>query len=221
MVRLLASRGGDVGGGGDRVTAGGQGLAESLARRTNYVNRRVAALTASVRTLRRQTAVEQELGSERERAPWATCSRRSLCARPPLHKVGCADRKGKGKRKIDRANPDRRSALRNACDERVESSGDAKATGLRPTGPSRSTDLVDAERGVPISAADSLVGDDGSATTAVDLPTGREKEMSLEMTLEDEPYSEAPNGAVALVRRAPPLAGNRARGGVERSLDLM
>src|ERR1700691_1979913 len=44
-------------------------LAESLARRTNYVNRRVAALNASVRTLRRQTAVEQKkLGSERERA---------------------------------------------------------------------------------------------------------------------------------------------------------
>ena len=44
-------------------------LAKSLARRTNYVNRRVAALNATVRDLRRQTAVTQrKLGSERERA---------------------------------------------------------------------------------------------------------------------------------------------------------
>src|SRR5271169_6585849 len=44
-------------------------LAGSLAQRTNYVNRRVAALNATVRSLRRQTAVEQrKLGSERELA---------------------------------------------------------------------------------------------------------------------------------------------------------
>src|SRR5271166_2161025 len=44
-------------------------LAYSLARRTNYVNRRVAALNATVRTLRHQTAIEQrKLGSVRELA---------------------------------------------------------------------------------------------------------------------------------------------------------
>ena len=44
-------------------------LSGGLARRTNYVNRRVAALNSTVRSLRRQTAVEQrKLGSVRERA---------------------------------------------------------------------------------------------------------------------------------------------------------
>src|ERR1039457_1979763 len=43
-------------------------LAGSLARRTNYMNRRVAALNAIVRDLLRQTAVTQRKhGSERER----------------------------------------------------------------------------------------------------------------------------------------------------------
>src|SRR5258708_2655851 len=44
-------------------------LAASRARLGNYVDRRVAALNATVRTLRHQTATEQrKLGSERERA---------------------------------------------------------------------------------------------------------------------------------------------------------
>src|SRR5580704_10134083 len=44
-------------------------LAGALARRTNYVNRRVAALNSTVRGLRHETAVEQrKLGSVREQA---------------------------------------------------------------------------------------------------------------------------------------------------------
>ena len=44
-------------------------LAVSLARRTNYVNRRVAALNAIVRSLRHETVVEQrKLGTVREQA---------------------------------------------------------------------------------------------------------------------------------------------------------
>jgi hypothetical protein len=88
-----------------------------------------------------------------------------------------------------------------------------EANGLRPTGTFQVYRIWwMPKRGVPVWAADFLVGDDGSATTAVDLPTGREKEMSLEITLEDESYSEEPNGAVALVEEAPPVAGNRRKG---------
>ena len=104
-------------------------LGESLARRTNYVNRRVAALNASVRTLRRQTAVEQKkLGSERERATAGEMFEKFFL-RPTFVSSGWArqsKRKRKGKRKIDRAGPNRRPALRHACDERIESSGDAR-----------------------------------------------------------------------------------------------
>ena len=88
-----------------------------------------------------------------------------------------------------------------------------EANGLKPTGTFQVYRIWwMPKRGVPVWAADFLVGDDGSATTAVDLPTGREKEMSLEITLEDESYSEEPNGAVALVEEAPPVAGNRRKG---------
>ena len=103
-------------------------LAESLARRTNYVNRRVAALNASVRTLRRQTAAEQKkLGSERERATVGEMFEKILFA-PDLRfiRLGAPIEKEKGKEKSIVQTPDRRSALRNACDERVESSGDAR-----------------------------------------------------------------------------------------------
>ena len=88
-----------------------------------------------------------------------------------------------------------------------------EANGLKPTGTFQVYRIWwMPKRGVPVWAADFLVGDDGSATTAVDLPTGHEKEMSLEITLEDESYSEAPNGAVALAEEAPPVVGNRRRG---------
>ena len=88
-----------------------------------------------------------------------------------------------------------------------------EANGLKPTGTFQVYRIWwMPRRGVPVWAADFLVGDDGSATTAVDLPTGREKEMSLEITLEDESYSEAPTGPVALAEEVPAAAGNRRRG---------
>ena len=88
-----------------------------------------------------------------------------------------------------------------------------EANGLKPTGTFQVYRIWwMPKRGVPIWAADFLVGDDGLATVPVDLPTGREKEMSLEITLEDESYSEAPNGPVALAEEAPPVAGNRRKG---------
>ena len=65
------------------------------------------------------------------------------------------------------------------------------------------------KRGAPIWAADFLVGDDGLATVPVDLPSGREKEMSLSVTLENESYSDAPNGPIVLKGELSPLPGAR------------
>lgn len=190
-------------------------LAESLARRTNYVNRRVAALNASVRTLRRQTAVEQKkLGSERERATVGEMFEKILFA-PDLRfiRLGAPIEKEKGKEKSIVQIPIGGLPYGTLAMSESNQAAMLEATGLKPTGTFQVYRIWwMPKRGVPVWAADFLVGDDGSATTVIDLPTGREKEMSLEITLEDESYSEAPNGAVALAEEAPPVAGNRRRG---------
>ena len=74
-----------------------------------------------------------------------------------------------------------------------------EANGLKPTGTFQVYRIWwMPRRGIPIWAADFLVSDDGLATVPVDLPPGREKGMSLLVTLEDESYSEEPAGPVAL-----------------------
>ena len=190
-------------------------LAESLARRTNYVNRRVAALNASVRTLRRQTAAEQKkLGSERERATVGETFEKILFA-PDLRfiRLGAPIEKEKGKEKLIVLPALAGLPYGTLAMSESNQAAMLEATGLKPTGTFQVYRIWwMPKRGVPVWAADFLVGDDGSATTAVDLPTGREKEMSLEITLEDESYSEAPNGPVALAEEAPTAAGSRRRG---------
>ena len=91
-----------------------------------------------------------------------------------------------------------------------ESAGAAmlEANGLKPTGTFEVYRIWwMPKRGAPIWAADFLVGDDGLATVPVDLPSGREKEMSLSVTLENESYSEVPAGPIALKGEAPPASG--------------
>ena len=176
-------------------------LAVSLARRTNYVNRRVAALNATVRTLRHQTAVEQrKLGSERERVSVGEVFEKILFA-PDLRTIKLAapvekDR-AREKSMVQSAGvdlPAGRLAMSESADAAM-----LEANGLKPTG------TFDVYRiwwmprhGAPIWAADFLVGDDGLAMVPVDLPPGREKGMSLAITLENESYSEEPNGPIAL-----------------------
>jgi hypothetical protein len=175
----------------------------------------VAALNASVRALRRQTAAEQKkLGSERERATVGEMFEKILFA-PDLRfiKLGAPIEKEKGKEKSIVQPALGGLPFGTLAMSESNQAAMLEATGLKPTGTFQVYRIWwMPKRGVPVWAADFLVGDDGSATTAVDLPTGREKEMSLEITLEDESYSEAPNGAVALAEEIPPGAGNRRRG---------
>ena len=187
-------------------------LAVSLARRTNYVNRRVAALNAIVRTLRRQTAVEQrKLGTVRERASVGEVFEKILFA-PDLRaiKLTVPVEKDRAREKtiVQTAGGDL-PAGRLAMSESVDAAM-LEANGLKPTG------TFDVYRiwwmprhGAPIWAADFLVGDDGLAMVPVDLPPGREKGMSLAITLENESYSDEPNGPVALRGELTQLAGPR------------
>ena len=85
-----------------------------------------------------------------------------------------------------------------------------EATGLKPTGPFEVYRIWwMPRRGAAIWSADFLVGDDGLATVPVDLPTGREKEMSLGITLENESYSDAPDGPIVLRGELSLSAGTR------------
>ena len=184
-------------------------LAVSLARRTNYVNRRVAAMNAIVRTLRRQTAAEQrKLGSERERASVGEVFEKILFA-PDLRaiKLTVPVEKDRAREKSivqsSGADPAGRLAMSESADAAM-----LEANGLKPTG------TFDVYRiwwmprhGAPIWAADFLVGDDGLAMVPVDLPPGREKGMSLAITLENESYSDEPNGPVALKGELTQLPG--------------
>jgi hypothetical protein len=176
-------------------------LSAALQRRTNYVNRRVAALNATVRTLRHQTAVEQrKLGSVRERVSVGEVFEKILFA-PDLRTIKLAapvekDR-AREKTMVQSAGavlPAGRLAMSESADAAM-----LEASGLKPTG---TFDVYRIwwmlRRGAPIWVADFLVGDDGLAMVPVDLPPGREKGMLLAITLENESYSDEPNGPTAL-----------------------
>ena len=176
-------------------------LAGALARRTNYVNRRVAALNSTVRGLRRQTVVEQrKLGSVRERASVGEVFEKILFA-PDLRtiKLAAPIEKDRAREKpivqsTGNDLPSGKLAMSESADAAM-----LEANGLKPTGTFEVYRIWwMPRRGVPIWAADFLVGDDGLATVPVDLPPGREKGMALNVTLENESYSEAPDGPLAL-----------------------
>ncbi len=184
-------------------------LTGRVARQANYMNRRVAALNAIVRTLRHQTAAEQrKLGSVRERASVGEVFEKILFA-PDLRTIKLAvpiekDRareKSAGQSSGDL--PSGKLAMSESADSAM-----LEASGLKPTGAFEVYRIWwNPKRGAPIWAADFLVGDDGLAMVPVDLPTGREKGMTLTVTLEDESYSESPNGPIALKGELSQLTG--------------
>jgi Anti-sigma-K factor rskA len=176
-------------------------LAASRARLANYVNRREAALNATVRALRHQKAVEQrKLGSVRERASVGEVFEKILFASDlRTIKLAAPIEKDRAKEKsLPQSGgndlPSGKLAMSESADAAM-----LEANGLKPTGTFEVYRIWWMPRhGVPIWAADFLVGDDGLATVPVDLPPGREKGMALNVTLENESYSETPDGPVTL-----------------------
>ena len=169
-------------------------MARSLAYRTYYVNRRVSALNAIVRDLRRQTAATQrKLGSEREHASVGEVFEKILFA-PDLRTIKLLPPQDKD-RSVDGTHGARgRLAM-------SESAGGAmlEASGLKPSENFKVYRIWwMPKRGAAVWAADFLVGDDGLATVPVDLPPARLKESSITVTLENETYAEAPTGPIAL-----------------------
>jgi hypothetical protein len=185
-------------------------LVGALTRRTDYVNRRVAVLNAIVRTLRHQKAVEQRnLGSVRERASEGEVFEKILFASDlRTIKLAAPAEKDRAREKSSVQSggaelPSAKLAMSESADVAM-----LAANGLKPTGTFQVYRIWwMPRRGAPIWAADFLVGDDGLARVPVDLPLGREKGLSLAVTLEDESYSEAPNGPIALKGEISPSPG--------------
>jgi len=176
-------------------------LSYSLARRTNYVNRRVAALNATVRALRRQTVAEQrKLGTERERATVGEVFEKILFASDlcTIQLAAPVEKEKEKDKSIAQAGTADLPSGRLAMSESAAAAM-LEANGLKPTGPFQVYRIWwTPKRGAPIWAADFLVGEDGAATVPLDLPPGREKKLSLSVTLEDESYSDEPAGPIAL-----------------------
>ncbi len=172
-------------------------LTSALAHRTNYVNRRVAALNALVRDLRRQTSTAQrKLGTEREHASVGEVFEKILFA-PDLRTIKLVAPQ-------EREKPGAQSDGVHGASGRLamsESAGGAmlEASGLKPSENFKVYRIWwMPKHGAPVWAADFLVGDDGLATVPVDLPPPRLKESSINVTLENETYADAPTGPVAL-----------------------
>jgi hypothetical protein len=159
------------------------------------VNRRVSALNAIVRDLRRQTvATQRKLGSERAHASVGEVFEKILFA-PDLRTIKLVPPQDRDKSASDGVHP---ASGRLAMSE---SAGGAmlEASGLKPSENFKVYRIWwMPKRGAAVWAADFLVGDDGLATVAVDLPPTRLKESSITVTLENETYDEAPTGPVAL-----------------------
>jgi len=174
-------------------------LTRALAHRTNYANRQVRALNALVRDLRRQTAAAQKkLGTEREHASVGEVFEKILFA-PDLRTIKLV-----APQDVEKQKPAAQSDGVQGPSGRIamsESAGGAmlEASGLKPSENYKVYRIWwMPKRGAPVWAADFLVGDDGLATVAVDLPPARLKEPSIDVTLEDETYADAPAGPVAL-----------------------
>ncbi len=169
-------------------------LARSLASRTNYLNRRLAALNASVRTLKRQTTVVQrKLGSERERATVGETFEKILFA-PDLRTIKLA-----GPDKPNSSADVNRDATGILAMSESANVAMLEASGLKPSGDLQVYRIWWVpKRGAAIWAADFLVGEDGNATVPVDLPPPRQRAPAIEVTLENEAYAEDPYGPVAL-----------------------
>jgi Anti-sigma-K factor rskA len=185
-------------------------LTGRVVRQSHYMDRRVATLNATVRTLRHQTASEQrKLGDVRERASVGEVFEKILFASDlrTIKLAGPIEKDRAREKSVPQAVGADLPAGKLAMSESADSAM-LEASGLQPTGPFQVYRIWwMPRRGVPIWAADFLVGDDGTAMVPVDLPPGREKGMSLAITLENESYSDAPDGPIALRGEFSPLPG--------------
>lgn len=170
-------------------------FATALSRRTNYMNRRIAALNATVRELRRtESADRRKLGTERELASEGQLFARILFA-PDLRTVKLAAPEEKAGSPTGSAHP-QTGVL--ALSESAHAAL-LQISGLPASGEHQVYRIWWlGRRGAPIWAGDFMVGEDGRTTTAADPPPARQNQLTIEIRLETENYSESPSGPIYL-----------------------
>lgn len=173
-------------------------IATELAHRTHAMNHRIASLNEAVRTLKRvESATQRKLGSARLQASEGGLIGGILFA-PDL--------------KITRliGMPGGTAGARGVI-ALSESAGAAMVgvTGLKPSDDGNVYRIwYLPRRGIARWIDDFLVGDDGKATVAIELPQISSKGV-IAITLESQDYAESPSGPVAL--QSPPPAEGRTR----------
>jgi hypothetical protein len=166
-------------------------IASELAYRTHAMNRRVARLNDAVRTLRRtESATQRKLGSARLQASEGELIGRILFA-PDL--------------KITRLVASPAGAPGATGVIAMSETAGAAMVGVTGLKPSNDSDVYRIwyipRRGIARWIDDFLVGDDGKATVAIELPQISSKGV-IAITLESQDYAEEPSGPVAL--QSPP-----------------
>src|SRR5215469_2876307 len=170
-------------------------IATDLAYRTHAMNHRIARLNDAVRTLRRaESATQRKLGSARLQASEGELIGRILFA-PDLKITRLIGAAGGAAGAIAMS----------------ESAGAAMVgvTGLRPSDDGNVYRIwYIPRRGIARWVDDFLVGEDGKATVAIELPQISSRGL-IAITLESQEYAESPSGPVAL--QSPPPGEVRLR----------
>jgi hypothetical protein len=173
-------------------------IASELAYRTHAMNRRIAHLNEAVRILKRaESATQRKLGSARLQASEGELIGRILFA-PDLKITRLVSTPGS-------------AAGATGVIAMSESAGAAMVgvTGLKPSDDSNVYRIwYLPRRGIARWIDDFLVGDDGKATIAIELPQISSKGV-IAITLESQDYAEEPSGPVAL--QSPPAREVRMR----------
>ncbi len=173
-------------------------IATELAQRTHAMNHRIARLNEIVRTLRRtQSATQRKLGSARLQATEGELIGKILFA--PDLKITRLNRTSAG------------AAGASGVIAMSESAGAAMVgvTGLKPSDDGNVYRIwYLPRRGIARWIDDFLVGEDGKATVAIELPQISSRGV-IAITLESQDYAESPSGPVAL--QSPPPGEARVR----------
>jgi len=175
-------------------------FAIALSQREDYMNRRIAALNATVRQLRREdTADQRKLGAAQQYESQDLMLARLLFA-SDLRTLKLAT---PNEPPAQHAESDRGPAGMLAMSESARSAM-IEASGLKPAGEHKVYRIWwIPKHGAPVWAADFIVGQDGNAEVEIDLQHSPPRPRFIEITVENENYADSPSGPIVLHGHVP------------------
>jgi anti-sigma-K factor RskA len=161
-------------------------FSHSLVIRTRAMNRRIGGLNSTVRQLRAQKSVaEKKLGTASVRAGEGEIFARLLFA-PDLRiaRLAPSADAGHAASAVLAVSESANAAMIEVAGARTSPQGKVYRIWYVP------------RRGLAVWITDFIVGDDGKATAALELPAQQKTAAQIVVTLEDQEYAEAPAAAV-------------------------